>query len=591
MKKIRSKILAVVLVNIFMVVVILGGVSFYTIYKGNQERITQIEGQLRTSYDQHIMEQVDILITELQGVVNQIDAGIVDRKEGELIAADVVRNAKYGESGYFWADDLNGNNIVMLGKEVEGTNRLDLQDATGQYIIKDLIETAKTGGGYYNYYFPKAGGDEPLPKRSYIKIFKPFGWAIGTGNYIDDIDLVVAEEKARAKAEFWSSILTMAAITGGFVVLGALLSVQLSRRITKPIGVLTELINKTADLDIVNDASYDFILEIKDETGIMGKAVADLRHKLRNIILEIREDADTLERASHMLNEVVTIGQDGVDNVTKAVGDFADGAMDQADNAQKTVEVMHSLSEEIRQGVKRSENLIHSADEVVEQNAHGVKQMQDLNEKFEITRSSTDELNRNVGRLSENSAQIGAITSTIQAIAVQTNLLALNAAIEAARAGEAGKGFSVVADEIRKLAEQTSQSTTQIEELISDITSEIQVTMDNMARSKEAVEVSSHVVGDVQGSFDGIDQAMTSIFEQMQLLSQNIHQVNINKDSATDAIQGISAITEENAAGAEEISATMATQNELMGDIKSNSDQLDQIAVKLNGIIARFKVE
>ncbi len=209
---------------------------------------------------------------------------------------------------------------------------------------------------------------------------------------------------------------------------------------------------------------------------------------------------------------------------------------------------------------------------------------------MKLLEQSTEQLNQNVANLSVSSALIGDITSTIQTIAEQTNLLALNAAIEAARAGEAGKGFAVVADEIRKLAEQTSKSTAQIEEIIGEITSEIDVTMNNMTYSKEAVEVSSEVVKDVQASFEAIEGAMELTFEQLRMLTSNINNVDSNKSDALNAIQGISAITEENAAGAEEISATMDTQNDLMIEIMTNSDNLNNIASKLNGIISKFKV-
>lgn len=124
-----------------------------------------MEAQLRSSYDSTVKTQVEIVISELNGIVNQVNDGVITMSEGRTIAADVIRNAKYGESGYFWADDFDGNNVVLLGREdVEGKSRIDLQDKTGQYIIKDLVNIAKSGGGYYDYYFPKAGEDEALPK-------------------------------------------------------------------------------------------------------------------------------------------------------------------------------------------------------------------------------------------------------------------------------------------------------------------------------------------------------------------------------------------------------------------------------------------
>lgn len=592
MKKIGTKILIAVLVNTLVIALGLGGISFYTTYQGNINRIDQMENQLRTSYDNTIKSQVEIVISELNGIVNQMNDGVISRFEGEKIAADVIRNAKYGESGYFWADDLQGVNVVLLGNEdVEGKSRIDLQDKTGQYIIQDLLSVAQSGGGYYNYYFPKAGEEEPLPKRAYIEVFEPFKWAIGTGNYIDDIDVIVANEKELAMKQFSKNMLMMSIVLGVAVAIGYGLSLRVSHAITKPINALTELINKTAELNIADDPSYDFVLDYKDETGVISKAVAELRDILRGIIRELKGDSLVLDDSSYTLSEIVTAGKEGIDGVTNAVSEFADGAQEQANDAQLAVEKMNLLAQEINAGVERSERLKDNADAVNERNQKGVKLVRDLNEKFEITRVSTDQLNNNVANLSSSSSQIGDITSTIQEIAEQTNLLALNAAIEAARAGEAGKGFAVVADEIRKLAEQTSKSTAQIEMIIGEITQEINVTMGNMKHSKEAVEISSKVVNDVQASFEAIESAMEMTFEDLRMLITNIRNVNQNKNDALNAIQGISAITEENAAGAEQISATMETQSELMMEIMTKSTALSEIASKLSEIVAQFKVD
>jgi len=591
MKKIGSKILLAVLLNTLIIAVGLGGISFYTMYQSNVNRINQMEAQLRSSYDSTVKTQVEIVISELDGIVNQVNDGVITRAESQKIAADIIRNAKYGESGYFWADDFEGNNVVLLGREdVEGKNRIDLQDKTGQYIIKDLVNIAKSGGGYYDYYFPKAGEDEALPKRAYIESYEPFEWAIGTGNYIDDIDVIVAEEKALASVQFKKSIGLMSIILAIAVVVGYAISYSLSRTITKPIIVLTELINRTANLDIKDDPSFDYILEYKDETGIISNAVAELRTTLRQIITELKTDSGVLDNSSSILSEIVDAGKEGINGVSQAVTEFADGAQEQANDAQTAVEKMAVLAQEISEGVERSERLVTNADEVNRRNQTGVKLVKELNDKFEVTRVSTDQLNTNVANLSQSSSQIGDITETIQSIAQQTNLLALNAAIEAARAGDAGKGFAVVADEIRKLAEQTTQSTTQIEEIVGEITSEIDVTMNNMTYSKEAVADSSKVVKDVQESFEAIEGAMELTFEELELLITNISNVDVNKNDAVQAIQGISAITEENAAGAEEISATMDTQNELMIDITGKSDELSQVASKLNEIVDQFKV-
>ena len=183
MKRIRSKIILLVMACVIFTASVIGGVSQYVIFKTNNDRIDQLENQLRLGYDVNIKHQVEIIVSELSGVVNQLNKGVINSVQAEAVAADVVRNAKYGTSGYFWADTLEGDNVVLLGNEaVEGTNRLGLSDHFGNKIVQSMIEIVKSeGSGYYEYYFPKPNETEALPKRAYVSLFEPFGWVIGTG--------------------------------------------------------------------------------------------------------------------------------------------------------------------------------------------------------------------------------------------------------------------------------------------------------------------------------------------------------------------------------------------------------------------------
>lgn len=591
MKKIKTKILLVVLANMLIISISLGGVSFYTISQDNKKSIEQMDQQLRDNYDESIKLQINIIITGLNGIVNQINQGIISQEEGKIIAADMVRNARYGEEGYFWIDDTKGNNIVSMGdEETEGTNRLDLEDVNGQYIVKDLLLIAANGGGYYDYEFQKVGSDEVLPKRAYIKMFEPFDWTIGTGNYTDDINLMIENEEKIAFDMIRKSMVLMGIIFVLSIILGCVISLRMSSSITTPIIILTDLINKTATLDIAKDSNYNNLTKYKDEIGIMSNAVFKLRKSLRSIIAELKVDATTLDHSSDLLGEIITSSKGDIEGVTTSVSELASGAQEQATDAEMAVKIMDILAQEIGESVQRAEKLMENTEEVNKMNSNGVKLVFDLSEKFELTRRVTEELNRNVSNLSENSTQIQDIVETIKSIAGQTNLLSLNAAIEAARAGEAGKGFSVVADEIRKLAEQTSHSTTQIETIIGTIISEIDIIMGNMQNSKEAVVVSSVVVKDVQASFESIEGAVESTFDELKMLITNIDNVNRNKDEVMEAIHDISSIIEESASGSEEIYASMESQSENIGHIKLNSDELNNIASKLNQIIEKFKL-
>ncbi len=592
MKKISNKIITLVIASVLISSLIVGAISQYMIYTTNMDRIDQIENQLREGYDTNIKHQVEIVVSELQGIINQMNAGIISQTEAKTIAADIIRNAKYGDSGYFWADTVEGINVVLLGREdVEGTSRIDLTDTNGNKIVQGFIALVnKTGEGYYDYYFPKPNETEALPKRAYVKLFEPFGWMIGTGNYIDDIDVAVAAEKEQMKDEIMSAYIMIVGALILSLVLGAIVAFIFGKRLSKPILRINELLIKTSQLDIKNDDTYDNLLKYKDETGTIAHSVANLRTVLRELIAEMQKDSIQLEKSSGELNEVVEMGKEGIDAVTQTVTDFATGATSQAQDAMVASEKMEGLAKDIDETVKSADKLKDYTTAVSVSNVEGVKQLQALNDTFDSTMSANKRLNENVETLTIKSSSIVQITNTIQQIAEQTNLLALNAAIEAARAGEAGRGFAVVADEIRKLAEETSKSTTQIDTTVKEILGEIGETEKNMTASNEALGFSGNVLSKVQSAFETIETSINNTLTQLDQINESIRHVNRNKDNATESIHGISAITEENAAAAEEIAATMDTQADLMRSIQENAGEVKSIADDMLEIISRFKV-
>lgn len=592
MKKISTKIIMVAVVNILLASFIIGGFSAFALYTSNIDRVSKTKELLMRDYDLNIKSVTESVVNSLGGVKKLIAEGKITKEEGALQAADIIRNVKYGTGGYVWADTIDGINVVLQGKkDVEGTSRWDLTDKNGIKIIQEFSKLSKDKGeGYLNYYFPKAGETVASPKRGFIMYDKDFNWMIGTGNYIDDIEKAVAAEKKKADEVLWFNLMVLFVTTVGIIILAVIFSTVISRTITKPILKITDLVNKTARLDIKDDASFDDVAKYKDETGIIGRAVADLRKNLREIMGYIKTDAVTLSDSSEALEKITISGYDAVNGVNSAIGEFANGAQDQANEVQIGAEKLNDLAAEIQESSKSSDLLKTYTKEVVVNNEEGFKLVGELSSKFEEASVKTEQLGENVNKLTEKSSMIGDIVGTIQSIASQTNLLALNAAIEAARAGEAGKGFAVVADEIRKLADQTTQATSRIGGIIGEIQHEITDTQENMSVSKTAVEDASLVMHKVLQSFDAIKVSMNNTILNLDDLVGNINGINRSKDVVVGSIEGISAITEENAATAEEISATMETQKELMESIKVNAGDLMKIAEKLTEIIMKFNM-
>ena len=208
--------------------------------KLSRTSLDQIEAVMVENYDEEIKKQVDNAISMLDAVYAKYEEGEYTLEEAQVLGADLLREMHYGDGGYFWADTYEGDNVVFLGSETEGTNRMEEKDANGFQMIKEIIRGGKEpDGGYTDYYFPKAGSTEPLPKRSYSRAFEPFGWVIGTGNYIDDINAALDETQKEQKANTTESLTKLFAVTAVVVGVGTLFPPVISRENIK--GLKTAL--------------------------------------------------------------------------------------------------------------------------------------------------------------------------------------------------------------------------------------------------------------------------------------------------------------------------------------------------------------
>ena len=166
-----------------------------------------LRASIESDYDENIKNQVDCAISLLNEVYEGYERGEYSLDKAKEMGASLLRDLRYGDGGYFWADTYEGVNVVLLGSTTEGTNRMDAKDINGNSYMKDIISAGRNpDGGYADYVFPKAGETEPSPKRAYSKSFEPFEWVIGTGNYIDYIDTTVAHETQAVKANARSAM-------------------------------------------------------------------------------------------------------------------------------------------------------------------------------------------------------------------------------------------------------------------------------------------------------------------------------------------------------------------------------------------------
>ncbi len=564
-------------------ILLLSGVS--------SDNVDELESALLDSYNQKIKEEVQIVITQLDGVQKSVEEGLITEENAREVSANIIRSAKYENGGYFWADDKEGNNVVLLGREdVEGTNRMGLQDVNGKYIVRDLIQAALDGGGYTEYWFPKPDEEEASLKIGYSQLYEPYGWIIGTGNYVSDIELVVGEQREKNSDILTGSYIGLGVISLVALVLGAVAAVFYSITITKPIIKMDNELKKMAQLNIQESQDMIKLSKRKDEIGHMGQSLHSLGLAFREVIQEIQSFTGELNKYVLNLADISSVTKENSDAVVNAVDEFSRGAGEQAEDAQNSVYSLEKLNELITNSNQLVEDVLELSKSINQSQLDGNQSVENLVKEFKTTLDNIKQLASDIEELHEHSQKINDIVVTIDGIAGQTNLLALNASIEAARAGEAGKGFAVVATEIRNLAEQTSSSTAEINNIIQMVKSSVDSSKGNMDSSNVSINLAFDKMNRVMDAFKESLALTEESGSKMVDVQHSFDGINTTKEGTLQAIQSISAVTEENAAAAEEINASMLTQKSTINELDDVAQEVTAATEKLAELVSRFNI-
>lgn len=470
-------------------------------------------------------------------------------QEAQTFALDALNAMHYGNKEYFWVNSLD---YIMLAHPKEKLIGQDVQNISDPNGIKLFVEMVRTvnaqGEGFVAYQWDRAGSTEPVDKISYVKAFQPWGWVIGTGIYLDDVNEI-----------FWESTLNIAVEVLFFFILIIWLSYVISRNIYKPLNKMRDLmveVNRTNNLTLTLKANGS------DELAEISHGFNEMLVNFRGILLKISDSSCNLASQAEELSAVTLQINQGMHNqhndvmsAEAASNEMVIAIREVAENTHTTLEATNQATENTNQCVVVLDKNIVSIDELNVRIQGSVEQ---------------------ISELKNASINIGEIVSTIQGIAEQTNLLALNAAIEAARAGEQGRGFSVVADEVRTLASRTQESTASITSVIDILQLGVEQAVKNMEQCQDRTN-SSVVLAKEAG--DLVQQMQTKMLEVTDLttmVSAATEEQSATTQHVKEIINKINVITEQTASSASHTA--------------KSSENLAAFAVELNDLVSSFKV-
>jgi methyl-accepting chemotaxis protein len=488
--------------------------------------------------------------------------------------------------------------------DTEGKLLENVQDSKGNYFYREMAKVCKENGqGFVEYWKQKPGANEPAPKLSFVKLFKPWGWVVGMGVYMDEVEASIQADQKSFNDEI-NGLMKRAAIIMTIIALLAvgLILLFIRRSIMTPLNLLVSYSVKVAGGDLASEISGNFkgeLQHLKDSVQTMVASLSAKMDEAEHMSQEAQKEserartaasqAETAQKqaeraksegmlaAASTMDEIVASLSTASESLSSQGAGINKGASDQKRRLAETATAMEEMNATVLEVARNASLAAENADATQQKAQLGSEVVTKVVRSISQVQEITTNLKSNMTDLDRQAESIGKILNVINDIADQTNLLALNAAIEAARAGEAGRGFAVVADEVRKLAEKTINATKEVDESIHAIQ---ETTRMNVSATDRVVEM----VNDSTTLADDSGNAL------QEILSISV--------STADQVRSIATAAEEQSAASEEITRTIEDMDSLAGSIATGmhesavaQDELAELALRLKQLIDTMKRE
>ncbi len=547
--------------------------SMQALKKRGQEEVAAIRATLMAEKTEKLRNLVELAYKTAETAYNRTE---MPEPERQQLALSLIKAMRYNTNDYLWINDSRPVMVMHpIKPALDGKDLSDFKDPKGKKLFVEFANVCREKNeGTVDYLWPKPGQQEPVEKLSYVKIFKPWDWIIGTGIYIDDVRAVVADKQAvivkslsgQRNSIVMAIFLILAATAGGLT--------WIVRRITKPIRFASQMLKDAAEGE--GDLTRRLEVQTRDEVGEMAQWFNVFIGNLQEIVRQVVDNAKRIGDSAVSLAGISDQLNNGAEQTSGKANGVAAAAEEMNANMASVAAAMEEATTNINMIASAAEEMTATITEIAQNSEKG-------NAIVGKAVSQAQVVSVKVAELGRAAQEIGKVTEAITEISEQTNLLALNATIEAARAGEAGKGFAVVANEIKELAKQTALATEEIKSQITGIQGTTEDTVTEITEISKVINDVSDIVATIVTAVEEQSVTTQEIAGSVTQASQGVDEVNQNVAQSSSVSGEI----------AQDIADVNHSANEIStssGQVKLSAEEMAELAKTLNQLVGRFKV-
>jgi methyl-accepting chemotaxis protein len=503
----------------------------------------------------------------------------VNEKEYQDELLNELSKVVVGKTGYIFITDQKGNYILSQKRQRDGENIWNSADATGNKFIQEMItkagDLADTSYNIHYYQWLNKGEAESRLKITGVAYFRQWDWVIGVSAYQDEFLDAVKNIQRSTLYICLISIILGAALAYIF----AMYMANNFKKLASKMGIVAN-----GDLTVVSENNSG-----RNEIAEMSASFGSMLENLKRLVQEIYSNSNTTAATAGQLSASTEEINSTTEQISLSVDEIAKGSLSLSHSAAETKEQTDELINSIKTISSLAASSVQKASEVNAMAKQGSISAKIANEKMVAIKNNVNSSGKSIEELVEKSKQINRVIEVITKMSNKTDLLALNAAIEAARAGEAGKGFGVVAGEIRKLAEESQKSASQIDKMINEVVTTVENVVTIMQTSSQEVEASTGIVNEALLALDHISQNVLELTSHIEMISNDTEQQLRASELVQESISTVSTVAEESAAASEEVATSIQETRINMQLVATSAHDLAMNAEQLRAIVLKFK--